>query len=74
MHRPGVELAISRSRIRRPNHYTIEPFCSKQTGEELEDCSKRELKTISTLIEIIGHNIPTFDYQGMDELKFEVGR
>jgi len=31
MHRPGVELAISRSQVRRPNHYTTEPplqhFC-----------------------------------------------
>jgi len=25
MHRPGVELAIFRSRVRRPNHYTTEP-------------------------------------------------
>jgi len=25
MHRPGVELAISRSQVRRPNHYTTEP-------------------------------------------------
>jgi len=25
MHRPGVEHAISRSRVRRPNHYTTEP-------------------------------------------------
>ena len=24
-HRPGVELAISRSQVRRPNHYTTEP-------------------------------------------------
>jgi len=24
MHRPGVELAISRSLVRRPNHYTTE--------------------------------------------------
>jgi len=29
MHRPGVELATFRSRVRRPNHYTteaVEPF------------------------------------------------
>jgi len=25
MHRPEVELAISRSQVRRPNHYTTEP-------------------------------------------------
>ena len=25
MHRPGVELAIFRSQVRRPNHYTTEP-------------------------------------------------
>jgi len=25
MHRPGVELATSRSQVRRPNHYTTEP-------------------------------------------------
>jgi len=25
MHRPAVELAISRSRVRRPNHHTTEP-------------------------------------------------
>jgi len=25
MHRPGVELANSRSQVRRPNHYTTEP-------------------------------------------------
>jgi len=25
MHRPGVEPATSRSQLRRPNHYTIEP-------------------------------------------------
>ena len=25
MHRPGVALAISRSQVRRPNHYTTEP-------------------------------------------------
>jgi len=25
MHRPGVELAISRSQVRRHNHYTTEP-------------------------------------------------
>jgi len=25
MHRPGVELAIFRSLVRRPNHYTTEP-------------------------------------------------
>jgi len=25
MHRPGVELAIFRSRVRRFNHYTAEP-------------------------------------------------
>jgi len=25
MYRPGVELAISRSQVRRPNHYTTEP-------------------------------------------------
>ena len=25
MHRPGVELAISRSQVRRPNHYTSQP-------------------------------------------------
>jgi len=27
MHRPGTEFAISRSRVRRPNHYTTEPSC-----------------------------------------------
>ena len=26
MHRPGVELAIFRSRVRRSNHYTTEPL------------------------------------------------
>ena len=25
MHRPGVELAMSQSQVRRPNHYTSEP-------------------------------------------------
>ena len=49
MHRPGVELAISRSHVRRPNHYTTEPnaqqyctqlmllerncYCSNRWGE-----------------------------------------
>ena len=28
MHRPRVELAISRSRVRHPNHYTTEPRTS----------------------------------------------
>jgi len=27
MHRPGVELAISRSRVRRPSHYATEVMC-----------------------------------------------
>ena len=25
MHRPGIELAISRAQVRRPNHYTTDP-------------------------------------------------
>jgi len=31
-HRPGVELAISRSQVRRPNHYTTEPPSSLRTN------------------------------------------
>ena len=30
MHGPGVELAISRSQVRRPNHYTTEPLRTQQ--------------------------------------------
>ena len=26
MHRPGVELAVFRLQVRRPNHYTTEPL------------------------------------------------
>ena len=33
MHRPGVELAISRSRVRRPNHYITEPL---EVWQEIE--------------------------------------
>ena len=33
MHRPGVELAISRSQVRRPNHYTTEPLMSNNDAK-----------------------------------------
>jgi len=29
MHRPGVKLAICRSQVRRPNHYTTEPSVAR---------------------------------------------
>jgi len=35
MHRPGVELAISRSQVQRPNHYTTEPPWGGDDGGEL---------------------------------------
>ena len=32
MHRPGVELATSRSQVRRPNHYTTKPPSTQVTA------------------------------------------
>ena len=32
MHRPGVELAISRSQVRRPNHHTTKPDVDGDDG------------------------------------------
>jgi len=38
MHRPGVELAISQSQVRRPNHYTTEPpWYIKQDQNEMRN-------------------------------------
>ena len=54
MHRPGVELAISRSQVRRPNHYTTEPtwqlsdiICSARTLQEMFITPKRLPPTAS---------------------------
>ena len=35
MHRPGVELATFRSRVRRPNHYTTEALVAVETTQNI---------------------------------------
>jgi len=51
MHRPGVELAVSRSQVRRPNHYATEPLAQFNTPEfKLMHYSMRKLVVISQFI------------------------
>jgi len=57
MHRPGVELATSRSQVRRPNHYTTEPHAAVLRAAVYND--KMELPVDGEAMMIANRNAQT---------------
>ena len=61
MYRPGVELAISRSQVRRPNHYTTKPAIVTPCLYRKVPASRRHLGSASRHHLVVPrHNLSTY--------------